>query len=155
MSRAPSKNNARHERDYKRPESVLVVVHTRDGLVLLLKRKQPAHFWQSVSGGLEWGEQPAAAAARELREETGFTEAVINCNTVNRFMIYPMWRDRYAPGVVENVEHVFRLECDTARDVALDEREHEEYRWLLRDEALALASSHTDVAAIKRWVSQD
>ena len=57
--------------DYKRPESVLVVVYTATGKVLLL-RVQPPYFWQSVTGSLRWGErEPRAAAARELREETG------------------------------------------------------------------------------------
>ena len=140
------------EISYKRPESVLVVVYTHAGLVLLLRRRQPPHFWQSVAGSLEWGESAESAVARELREETGIDAPVIDCNTMNRFVIYPVWRHRYAPGVVENVEHVFRLELDAAREVRLDTIEHREYRWLRRDAALSLVSSHTNAAAIKRWV---
>ncbi len=133
---------------------MLVVVYTRGGKVLLLRRKQPRHFWQSVAGSLKWGESMSCAAARELREETGFDAVVVDCNTINRFLIYPMWRHRYAPGVVENVEYVFRLEVDAERDVTLDAREHEEYRWLSRDEALTSVSSHTNIAAIERWVAR-
>ena len=61
---------------YKRPESVLVVVHTPAGQTLLLKRARPV-FWQSVTGSLEWPDEPAAggilnvhlkrAAARKKR----------------------------------------------------------------------------------------
>ena len=40
---------------YKRPESVLVLVYTMNKQVLLLRRRRFHHFWQSVSGSLEWG----------------------------------------------------------------------------------------------------
>ena len=40
---------------WKRPVSVLVIVYSQDGKVLLLRRKQPDDFWQSVTGSLEWG----------------------------------------------------------------------------------------------------
>ena len=57
---------------FKRPESVLVVVYTCTGKVLLLRRADIPEFWQSITGSMEWGdEQPAETAARELREETG------------------------------------------------------------------------------------
>ena len=137
---------------YKRPESVLVIVYTRGGLILLLRRKQPSHFWQSVAGSLEWGESVDAAVVRELREETGLSVRAIDCNTINRFVIYPMWRHRYAAGVIENTEYVFKLELDAACEVKLDALEHQEYRWLEREEALSLVSSHTNVTAIRRWV---
>lgn len=51
------------------------VVQREDGKILLLKRA-PAHHpgggqWCFVTGYIEPGEQPAAAAARELNEELG------------------------------------------------------------------------------------
>ena len=59
---------------YKRPESVLVVIYTISGEVLLLERRQPAGFWQSVTGSLAWDEAPREAAIREVSEETGLLE---------------------------------------------------------------------------------
>ena len=41
--------------DFRRPESVLVVVHAADGQVLILRRSQPFDFWQSVTGSLQAG----------------------------------------------------------------------------------------------------
>lgn len=50
---------------YKRPESVLIVIYAHNsGRVLMLQRQDDPDFWQSVTGSLEEGEQPAAAAAR-------------------------------------------------------------------------------------------
>ncbi len=92
---------------YRRPESVLVVVYSRDGYALLLRRSKPFDFWQSVTGGLDPGERHADAAARELEEETGLSgEGRLSFSGVaRRFTIDPRWRERYAPGVVENVEY--------------------------------------------------
>ena len=57
--------------DYKRPESVLVVVYTADRETLILQRVGNS-FWQSVTGSLNWDEEsPEEAARRELFEETG------------------------------------------------------------------------------------
>lgn len=54
---------------YKRPESVLIVIYAHNsGRVLMLQRQDDPDFWQSVTGSLEEGEQPAAAAAREIKK---------------------------------------------------------------------------------------
>ena len=57
-------------KEFKRPESVLVLVDTLDGEVLMLNRVRPLGFWQSVTGSLKRGESPRGAAERELFEET-------------------------------------------------------------------------------------
>ncbi len=140
---------------WKRPESVLVVVHTRGGEVLLLRRRSPPDFWQSVTGSLEWDEpDPRQTARRELAEETGLGDevALIDCRQANRFPILPAWRRRYAPGVMENLEHVFRVELPAARPVVLNPDEHTAWRWLPRDRAAAMATSYTNRDAILRFV---
>jgi len=144
------------ERTYKRPESVLVLVHTAAGEVLLLRRRVPDDFWQSVTGSLEWDETPAQAARRELREETGLAvgdAALVDCRITNRFPLLPAWQGRYAADVTHNTEHVFSLALPVRTAVRLDPREHLEYRWLEREAALALAGSHTNRAAILTCVA--
>ncbi len=139
--------------EYKRPVSVLVLVYTQAGEVLMLRRKYPSDFWQSVTGSLEWDENPQQAAIRELQEETGISEQELHdCQYSQKFEIYSIWRDRYAPGVTENQEHVFSLELTDRVDIQLDPREHEEYIWLSKHKALELAFSHTNQDAIQRWV---
>ena len=139
--------------EYKRPESVLVIVYTQAGEVLMLRRKYPNDFWQSVTGSLEKEETPMQAAIRELHEESGIAGYELHdCQFSQNFEIYEIWRDRYAPGVTENREHVFSLELPERIDVRLDPREHEEFIWLPKQEAFELAFSHTNQEAIQRWV---
>ncbi len=141
--------------DYKQPESVLVVVYTQSSEVLMLRRKYPSDFWQSVTGSLERGEKPLDAANRELQEETGLVnQNLLDCHFSQIFEIYSIWRDRYEPGVTQNLEHVFRLRLPEKVDIQLDIREHEEFQWLPRMQAADLAFSYTNQEAILRWVPE-
>ncbi|EGV19721.1 dihydroneopterin triphosphate diphosphatase [Thiocapsa marina] len=135
----------------KRAQSVLVVICTRGGEFLLLKRTRPAGFWQSVTGSLALGESPRHAAAREVFEETGLRVggALIDLRHSNLFPIIQAWRKRYAPNVCFNREYWFALVLETRRFIRLDPREHTEYRWLSAHPALALATSRTNRDAIR------
>ena len=55
---------------------MLVVVYTAGRDVLLLQRREPPDFWQSVTGSLEPGESAIDAARRELLEETGIDASI-------------------------------------------------------------------------------
>lgn len=137
---------------FKRPESILVVVYTRTAKVLLLKRKDHPHFWQSVTGAMRWDERdPRNTAARELREETGLavdSTALQDLGLVQRYAILPQWRKRYAPDVTHNVEHAFALELPTEVPLAAYP-EHSDYGWFELSVAAAKATSWTNRAAIE------
>lgn len=138
---------------FKRPESVLIVVCTRGGDVLLLRRREPPDFWQSVTGSLGWDETPDEAARRELFEETGLDAAgLVDCHQQYRFPIHTVWRHRYAPDVRENLEHVFLLPLPGPIAVRLAPAEHTEYLWLPAAEAAERCFSWTNARAIREHV---
>jgi dihydroneopterin triphosphate diphosphatase len=149
--RSEELRRAERTEELRRPESVLVVIHTIRHDCLLLERLQPAGFWQSVTGSLKWGESPAEAAARELVEETGLDPAALrDADVQSRFAIFPEWRRKYAPGVEENLEHLWYLELPERQPVTLNPLEHRAYRWLPLDEAIETVASWTNREALER-----
>ncbi len=136
---------------YKRPESVLVVIYTLQGSVLLLRRTHPPWFWQSVTGSLQWGESTRRAAAREVFEETGLKVRgnLIDAHRGRRFRIISPWRTRYAPDVRFNREHWFYLPLPVQSSIRLNAREHAGYRWLPLRQACRQVSSWTNRDAIR------
>ena len=126
-------------RPYKIPESVLVVIHTRDLDVLLIERADKPGFWQSVTGSKDTVEEDLEqTAVREVAEETsiviGSPEVPLanlrDWNLRNIYEIYPVWRHRYAPGVIHNTEHVFGLCVPRDTAIVLAPREHLRHLWL-------------------------
>jgi dATP pyrophosphohydrolase len=134
---------------FRRPESVLIVIYTAGGEFLLLERRKPPGFWQSVTGSLEWGETADAAARRELIEETGITQGFLrNLQWTQVYDILPSFGKKFAPGITRNLEHAFALKLTQRVPVALSE--HIQFRWLTAAEALDTASSSTDRAVIRQ-----
>lgn len=122
---------------FKIPLSVLVVIHTADLQVLLLRRADAVQeFWQSVTGSKDAEDEPyAVTAAREVWEETGIDAQAPGCHLSdwgleNIYEIYPQWQHRYAPGVWRNTEHVFGLRVPAGTPVRLSPREHTDHAWL-------------------------
>lgn len=137
---------------YKIPRSVLVLVHTAAREVLLLERALRPGFWQSVTGSVDYDDEPLErAAARELGEETGIGAGagrLTRWNVVYTFEIYPQWRSRFAPGVVHNVEHVFALQLPMRVAVRVAPDEHLAFAWLPWREAAAKCFSWSNRDAI-------
>lgn len=143
---------------WKRPESVLVVIHSPTFEILLLERLSPPGAWQSVTGSLEAGENPVQTAIREVFEETGIdatAHRLRDWRLQNRFEIRPEWRARYAPGVTHNDEHVFSLCVPADAPVTLSPSEHTAHVWLPAHEAATRVFSWTNRDAILRLQNHD
>ena len=141
---------------FKIPQSVLVVIHTPALDVLLIKRADAENFWQSVTGAKDsLMEGFRETAVREVLEETGIdcgpgtplAETLSDWQLENVYEIYPRWRHRYAPGVMRNTEHLFGLQVPMDTPVALNPREHTEWRWLPWKEAADACFSPSNAEA--------
>jgi dihydroneopterin triphosphate diphosphatase len=100
-------------------------------LELLILRRAPGGrcpgSWESVHGHIEAGEEPAAAAARELEEETGLIpERLYNLSRVEAF-----YQHR-----TDEVALIPVFAAFVARDAVVHmSREHDAFEWLSPMEA--------------------
>jgi 8-oxo-dGTP pyrophosphatase MutT (NUDIX family) len=129
---------------FRRPEEVAVVVHrpgADGGRFLVLLRSPDRHgYWHLVAGALEEGESAAAAARRELREETGLDAPVADLGIALSYALAgepAELRVRFPPGTERIRVHAFVAAAPTGWEPELDD-EHVDHRWLPADEAVAL-----------------
>jgi dATP pyrophosphohydrolase len=135
---------------FKLPESVLVVVHTVALEVLLIERAANPGFWQSVTGSREPDDPDLEVTARrELLEETGLSAGTLtDWRLENRYEIWPQWRNRYAPDVSHNTEHVFGFLVPEVTVATLDPKEHIAQMWLPWQQAMEKVFSPSNRDAI-------
>lgn len=139
-----------------------MVIYKSNGEVLLIERADRPHFWQSVTGSLDFLEEDLhLAASREVLEETGIDVASLSPSALQNlhhqieYEIYPEWRHRYAPGVVKNTEHWFALEVPDGIGITLAPREHVAYQWLPYEKAAQKCFSPSNGEAIRKLFSAD
>jgi dATP pyrophosphohydrolase len=112
-----------------------VLVHVRRGEEFLVARRSAdgGGYWHTIAGTVEAGEASPAAALRELREETGLGTA--DLQPLGAFgYTRESWEE--APGLRVHVE-AFLVDVEPGWEPELNE-EHDEYRWLSREDAAAL-----------------
>ncbi len=137
------------------------MIHNANGDVLLIERADRPGFWQSVTGSLDFLDEPTREAAiREVFEETGIDVNALPADALHDmqhsvdYVIYPDWRYRYAPGVTSNREHWFSLLVPNNTAVRLAPREHTAFEWLPFAEAAKRCFSESNAAAILRLQAQ-
>lgn len=117
---------------------MLVVV--RRGAEVLVLERSPARggYWNLVAGGVEAGESPADAAARELAEETGLAAKV---HALALELSYE------GPSGTVRLD-AFVADAPLGWEPVLDD-EHVSYRWCSALDAVALLAYEEPRAAVR------
>jgi len=117
-----------------------VIVVDAAGRVLMFHGHDPANpadrFWLTVGGGIEPGEEPAAAAVRELAEETGLVVAPAALGQ-------PVWHDvtefpfdgrQYRQEQVWFLTRIASWEVDASGLNEVERRSLDGHRWFGADD---------------------
>lgn len=113
--------------------------------VCLTLRQRHGPAWGLPKGHLEGGEETAAAALREVREETGVTGVILeSLGSISYQFVAP---DQAAP--VSKTVHFYLMGSDTDR---LDphDRETVEARWMTIDAAMAALAHDNERRVLER-----
>ena len=108
-------------------DGVAVLVENNEGMLLFVlayRYTTDSLEWEVPAGGREAGETVTAAAAREVREETGYEtgehELLYSFHPIN--------------GISDKIYHVVRCKTVSAAPAAFDKNEIAQCRWFTRDE---------------------
>lgn len=107
----------------------------RSGRYLVLRRRDGRHLggqWDIPGGTVEAGETPAAAAVRECWEEAG-----LRARAGNEVTHFENTDTNGRELTFHTITYRLHL-CDDAAEVRLSIEEHDDFRWLEPEAALAL-----------------
>lgn len=121
------------------PNEVAIFVARRRRSEVLVVHRRPdlGGYWHTIAGGVEPGEDPADAAARELREETGLDRQPAPTGIAFAYPLHeepPERRAQYPPGLAEVTVDTFLVDADDDWEPTLDD-EHVAYRWVAAADA--------------------
>jgi dATP pyrophosphohydrolase len=108
------------------PVEVFIVVRRGDEFLVAHRAPERGGYWHGIAGGVEAGESPEEAAARELLEETQLTAQPVPVANGFRYML-----ER------EIEVHTFLVDVPAGWEPVLDE-EHDDYRWCSQADAVDL-----------------
>jgi len=124
-------------------KKVQVWVRAGAEYLLLKTNSKRGDFWQPVTGSVEAGETPEAAALRELTEETGLSPHVELSSVLNAF-------EFESDGKLFR-EYPFLAKVDPAsrEKVRIDPKEHTEFKWVSFGQALELVKHESNARVLR------
>jgi lipoyl(octanoyl) transferase len=134
---AETLERAREDRGFDLQTISVTAVGPGQKVLLLRRSPDRGGFWQQVTGRIEPGEEAAAAARRELREETGADLPVTPLGYVHGFALSPTLAGRVGPGLRTGQETAFAASLPEGFEPRLSD-EHCEWGWFSRQDAEAL-----------------
>ena len=156
---AEGDSTPRAMRGHRVPRQIHVNVYRRSASGathwLLLRRIPPkGGFWQAVTGAPEPGETDAAAARREVIEETALDAPVTpldyRYNLHDDPRSHDDWAALYGPGVVEVPEECYLARAPRGFEPTIAPDEHDAFRWCSVVEALHLLVFDGNREALRR-----
>jgi len=127
----------------------------RDDRLLLMHRAED-RYWHVVAGVVEYGEDIADGARRELREESGLVGAdLVELGSPLTYPITPVLRERYdyPTDLREVTVYSFAARAPAGWEPTLNE-EHDEYRWTTVEEAVSLLHWPEAREAVRRLAAR-
>ncbi|WP_137702443.1 RNA pyrophosphohydrolase [Marimonas lutisalis] len=138
------------------PEEIAVLPYRRNVGVMLVneaghvfvgqRMDSESAAWQMPQGGIDAGEDPRAAALRELQEETGVTPDLVTVEAetegwipydLPHEIVPRIWKGRYKGQEQKWFLLRFHGTDEQVRIDADDHQEFSEWRWLAPDEVVA------------------
>jgi ADP-ribose pyrophosphatase len=110
------------------PGGVVIIAQPAPGTIVLVRQHRHAvgaDLWEVPAGKLEHGEDPYAAALRELREETGYLARGLRL----------LWTAYSTPGFCTELLHFYVAEGLEPGDAAPDDNEELQIRTFAVEEA--------------------
>lgn len=138
-----TKTPARADLPY-RPCAGIMLVNAENKVFVARRIDTPGDHWQMPQGGIDEGEDPRAAAARELVEEIGTDRAEIIAETVG-WVLYDLpdtligkvWKGRYR-GQTQKWFLMRFTGTDADIDIATDHPEFDAWKWVDLDQVVEL-----------------